>query len=189
MDETAKSLARPAASRSLHEAIRKARLDEAERLDRTADRRESEIGKLELLKTELEGIMAEVPRHDDRFSLALVPSKPARLWIDLFSYVTAEDPAGGYQFVRNSENGRRTLFSTSEAVTMAGWITDYVAREIVRRERQEAALLEPNRSEYSAPPPRQMQRPGVVIAAFVVGLITGACALFVGLWLSMPPAP
>ena len=37
MDETGKALARPAASRSLREAIHKARLEEAEQLDHSAD--------------------------------------------------------------------------------------------------------------------------------------------------------
>jgi hypothetical protein len=53
MEENAKSIARPAASRSLSEAIRKARLEEAEHLDRTADLRDSEIARLELLKADL----------------------------------------------------------------------------------------------------------------------------------------
>ena len=56
MDETVKALARPAASRSLREAIHKARLEEAEQLDRTADLRDGEIARLELLKAELETV-------------------------------------------------------------------------------------------------------------------------------------
>ncbi len=54
MDEIVKAIARPAATRSLREAIRKARIEEAGRLDQTADRRDSEMARLELLKTELE---------------------------------------------------------------------------------------------------------------------------------------
>ena len=45
MDETGKALARPAASRSLREAIHKARLEEAEQLDHSADLRDGEIAK------------------------------------------------------------------------------------------------------------------------------------------------
>ena len=43
MDDTVKSIARPAATRSLHDAVRKARVEEAYQLDETADRRDSEI--------------------------------------------------------------------------------------------------------------------------------------------------
>ena len=45
MDDTVKAIARPATSRSLHEAVRKARVEEAYRLDETADLRDSEIAR------------------------------------------------------------------------------------------------------------------------------------------------
>lgn len=185
MDETSKSIARPAASRSLHEAIRKARLEEAERLDRTADERDSEIARLQLLKAELESVFAQVPASDERFNLALVPSRPARLWIDLFSYAAVGD-GSAYLFVRNSESGRRTLFSSARVGEMADWVTAYMAREIVRRERQEAALLAP--SEAAEPPTGQKRGPGLgmVVAAFLVGLITGAFGFFALVSLNAP---
>ena len=113
MDDTVKTIARPAATRSLHEAVRKARVEEAYRLDEAADHRDSEIARLELLKAELESVFAEIPTNDDRFTLMLVPSRPARLWIDLFTYVAVEDTSGAYLFIRNSESGRRTLYSTN----------------------------------------------------------------------------
>ncbi|ODR96215.1 hypothetical protein AUC69_15085 [Methyloceanibacter superfactus] len=187
MENSVKAIARPAANRSLREAIRKARLEEAERLDVTADLRDGEIARLELLKAELEMVFAEIPKHDDRFSLTLVPSRPARLWIDLFTYVAIDDGAGAYLFIRNSENGRRTLFSSTTVAEMVDRITSHMAHEIVRRERLEAALVEPG--------PRQkivMEREGagsgmgVVLAAFVVGLLTGAAGLLAAAWLSVP---
>jgi hypothetical protein len=188
MDDTVKRIARPAASRSLHEAVRKARVEEAYRLHETADRRDSEIARLELLKSELEGVFAEVPANDERFSLMLVPSRPARLWIDLFTYAAIDDTSGAYLFVRNSESGRRTLFSSAHVGDMTDRIMSYMAREIVRRERQEAALLEPlRRKEGTAPQPAQTgSGTGIVIAAFVIGLLTGAAGLFAVAWLTTP---
>ena len=109
MDDTVKSIARPAATRSLHDAVRKARVEEAYQLDETADRRDSEIARLELLKAELEAVFAEVPPNDDRFTLMLVPSRPARLWIDLFTYGAIDETSGAYLFIRNSETGRSPL--------------------------------------------------------------------------------
>jgi hypothetical protein len=187
MEENVKTIARPAASRSLREAIRKARLEEAEHLDVTADLRDGEIARLDLLKAELETVFADVPVNDDRFNLVLVPSRPARLWIDLFTYVTVDDANGAYLFVRNSENGRRTLFSSPNVVDMTDRITRYIAREIVRRERIEAALVDPTRggrlSDEAAKPNSGM---GLIVAAFLIGLITGAAALFASVWLSVP---
>jgi hypothetical protein len=62
-----------------------------------------------------------------------------------------------------------------------------MAREIVRRERIEAALLEPTRAGViggdTAPLGAEM---GVVIAAFAIGLLTGAAGLFAAVWLTVP---
>ena len=187
MEDSVKAIARPAASRSLREAIRKARLEEAERLDVTADHRDGEIARLELLKAELETVFADIPRQDDRFSLTLVPSRPARLWIDLFTYAAVDDGSGAYLFIRNSENGRRTLFSATTVADMVDRITSHMAHEIVRRERMEAALLEPSpRQKLAMEPESSGPSMGIVLSAFVIGVITGAAGLFAAVWLSVP---
>jgi len=151
-------------------------------------RRDSEIARLELLKAELEAVFAELPANDDRFTLMLVPSRPARLWIDLFTYCAIDETSGAYLFIRNSESGRRTLYSTNSVSEMADRITLYLAREIVRRERLEAALLEPLTREERppAPPPPARLGMGIVVAAFIIGLLTGAAALFAAAWLATP---
>lgn len=187
MDESVKPIARPATSRSLREAVRLARVVEAERIDQVADRRDGEIARLELLRSELEAVFAELPPGDDRFTLVLVPSRPARLWIDLFCYAAIDETSGAYLFIRNSENGRRTLLSAANVSDVADRITDYLAREVVRRERQEAALLEPIEKEKEAPDDVPAgSGVGIVISAFMIGLMTGAVALFAALWLSVP---
>jgi hypothetical protein len=174
MDDKFRSMARPATSRSLREAIQSARLEEATRLDQTADKRDSEIARL------------DVPAHDERFSLTLVPSRPARLWIDVFTYVCVDDENATYQLVRNSEQGRRTLFSSVNVADMADRITSHMAREIVRRERQEAALLEPSRKDVLAETPASGSGTGVVAAAFIIGILTGAAGLFAAAWFNLP---
>jgi hypothetical protein len=186
MEEGVKSIARPAAARSLREAIRQARLEEAERLDLSADQRDGEMARLELLAAELEDIFKELPPEDDRFNLVLVPSRPARLWIDLFTYTAVDDASGAYLFVRNSENGRRTLFSSNNVAEMADRIMRYIAHEIVRRERMEGALAETTRVELGGAAPAPAKTPiGVVMAAFGIGLLTGVAGLFVAVWLSV----
>ena len=76
---------------------------------------------------------------------------------------------------------------TTLKTLMADRITTYMAQEIVRRERMEAALLEtaPRKTAVSAP---QSSGPGtgVVLAAFIIGVITGAAGLFAAVWLSVP---
>lgn len=186
MEDNVKMIARPAANRSLREAIRSARLEEAERLDATADTRDGEIARLELLKAELESVFAELPQKDDRFNLVLAPSRPARLWIDLFTYVAIDDSSEAYLFIRNSESGRRTLFSANTVAEMADRITNYMAQEIVRRERMEAALLDTAPYRRTAVIAKESSGTGIVLAAFIIGVITGATGLFAAVWLSVP---
>jgi len=63
-----------------------------------------------------------------------------------------------------------------------------MAREIVRRERLEAALIEPpQREERPASRPSHARLgTGVVVAAFIIGLLTGAAGLFAAAWLTTP---
>jgi len=144
------------------------------------------MARLELLKAELETVFAELPANDDRFNLVLVPSRPARLWIDLFTYATVDD-SGAYLFVRNSESGRRTLYSSSNISEIADRITRYMAHEIVQRERMEGALIEPGRtSRLGLEPAPARTGMGVVIAAFVIGVITGVAGLIAAVMLSAP---
>lgn len=188
MDDSVRKLARPATARSLREAVRQARVEEAAKLDRSADRRDGEIARLELLKAELEPVFADIPSGDDRFCLALVPSRPARLWIDLFTYAAIDDQTGGYLFIRNSEGGRRTLFSSPSQSEMADRIVKHMAQEIVRRERQEQALLEPVKHHEDLLPLEPESGGGTrwVVAAFVIGLLTGAVGVFAATWLGVP---
>src|SRR5690606_36932530 len=112
---------------------------------------------------------------------------PARLWIDLFTYVAIDDGSGAYLFIRNSENGRRTPFSVSNVADVTDRITSHMAREIVRRERMEAAILEPGpRQKLFAQPERSRPVTGLVLSAFIIGLVSGAAGLFAALWLSFP---
>jgi hypothetical protein len=190
MDDSVRNLARPATSRTLREAVRQARVEEAGKLDRSADRRDSEIARLEMLKAELEPVFADIPAADDRFCLTLVPSRPARLWIDLFTYAAIDDQSGGYLFIRNSEGGRRTLFSSPDQSDMADCIVAHVAREIVRRERQEKALLEPapvaHKDLLDREPEKPATGPNWILEAFVIGLLTGALGIFAASWLTVP---
>jgi hypothetical protein len=69
---------------------------------------------------------------------------------------------------------------------MADRITSYLAHEIVRRGRQEAALLEPMLREDAPPVEETSKHTGVIVAAFVIGLLTGAAGLFAAVWFSIP---
>ena len=167
-----------AQSGSLREAVSQARLEEAQTIDSELDLRSSEMARLEILKSALEKIFEEIPGDDERFELALVPSTPARLWIDMFSYVEMDAECERYRLVRNQREGRRVLVDSNDIGVIKGRITEYVARQIVARERQLAG--------FSDLPPLGARRRGRVwrlIAAFAIGLLTGVVGLFALGWL------
>lgn len=188
LDERGAPLRRPAHSGSLTEAIRSARIVEGERIDATADRRDAEVARLELLRGELESVFADIPPGDDRFSLTLSSSRPARLWIDMFAYVAMDDDAATYQLIRNGDDGRRVLFSSTEIGDMRGRITSYIARQIVLKERQEAgftAFVRGDRDEPQPVAPKPRSRAGAWIGGFIIGALSALGGLVAYTWLTL----
>ena len=171
METSENKLLQPAPSRSLREALREARIREAESLDQSADRRSTELARLEVLKAELEELFEELPESDDRFALMLVPSTPARLWVDLFCAVVYEPSTEVYRLVHNGRQGRKVLAETADVGDMADRIVDYVAQQIMARERELEGRVEPRLPE------RPRSRAGLAVSAFVIGLLTGAAGL------------
>lgn len=169
-----------AGSRSLSDAVRSARIRLAEDIDGIADRRISDLTRLDMLKGELEGIFEQVPKTDERFELVLVPSTPVRLWIDMFTYVTREPVNGHYCLIRNGREGPRALAESQSASAIADRVIDYVAGELVKRERQLQGYAELERRLTPPPPapePRRRPAVGIIVWAFVVGMLTGMVAL------------
>ena len=128
MKKTGKKLDQPATATSLREAIHMARVQEAEELDSSVDRRSTEMARLEVLFVAVEHVFDDIPFEDDRFNLALVPSKPARLWIDIMTYVAMDNSGEIYRMIRNEGTGRKVMVETEDVGVMAGRITEFVAR-------------------------------------------------------------
>ena len=180
MEKQDKKSGEAAKSGLLRDAISQARLDEAQNIDGEIDLRSSELARLEILKAGLQKVFDEIPADEDRFELALVPSVPARLWIDMFSFVEMDSDGEFYRFVRNERNGRKVLVETSDVGVIKGRITEYVARQIVARERQLAGF-----ADVPVPAGRRKRRLRVrlVISAFIIGVLTGIVGLFAVGWM------
>ena len=178
MKKTDKRFDEPAAATSLREAIHLARIQEAETLDRSVGRRSSELARLEVLHAAVEHVFKDIPMADDRFALSLVPSKPARLWIDMLSYIAMDASGEIYRMIRNEGEGRIVLAETEDVGVMAGRITEYVAHEIVKRERAAAGVT------YDAPhkPLARRASMGRLVLAFIIGLLTGIAGLMAVGW-------
>lgn len=162
----------PASATSLREAIHLARIQEAEEIDGSVDHRSTEMARLEVLHAAVEHVFEDIPLEDDRFSLALVPSRPARLWIDIMTYVAIDNSGEIYRMIRNEGTGRRVMVESDDVGVMAGRITEYVAREIVARERQASGFS----YDRIMTRRRHRGRAGLAIAGFIIGLLTGAAA-------------
>jgi len=185
MDTREKNHAELAPSRSLREAILEERLKEAESIDRVTDRRGSELARLEILEANLGDAFDDIPEADDRFALLLSPSEPARLWVDMLAYVAMDAPARTYRLIWNGGAGRRVLAETEDVAEMKNHVLDYVAGQIVARERQLQGLAD--RQAMRAPVSSRARRGiGIVVWAFVIGLLTGAFCLLALAYLITP---
>lgn len=165
-----------APSRSLREAILHERIKEAESLNRVAERRSSELARLEILEASLEQIFQDIPQNDDRFELILTPGKPARLWIDMFAHVVMDRAARVYRLIWNSEKGRKILAESEDVAEICERVMDYVAGQIVARERQLAGLTDFTPSASMVSMSRGWSA-AAMVWAFTIGTLAGACGL------------
>jgi len=120
---------------SLKGAIRRARIDEAERSTVMAELRGAEIARLEMLAEALEPLFAQVPEHVDIFDAGVTPGETPRLHIDMIGFIEMGADKRTYRFVQNTRHGR-VIAATSEKIdAMVEHVATYVARRLVEREK------------------------------------------------------
>jgi hypothetical protein len=129
----------PFSMSKLRRAIRRARVDEAERSEVIAELRGAEYARLEILKDALAPLLAEVPRSVDLFDVAIMPGSHPRLFIDMIGFVEMGRDRRAYRFVQDTRHGRAILAETENLDQMVAAITDYMARRLLEREKALAA--------------------------------------------------
>jgi hypothetical protein len=140
----------------LRAALRKARMESAERSGVLVELRTAELGRLDLLRQELEPVFAQVPKEIDLFDAAILPGDPARLFVDVIGFVEMGHDKRTYRFFQDTRYGRKTIAESQDLEVMVQAVTDYVARRIIEREKALAAntLLEDEATgETPAPAP------------------------------------
>jgi hypothetical protein len=123
----------------LKSALRRARIENAERSDVIAELRGAEIARLEMLQDQLAPVLAQVPADCDLFDVALVPSEHPRLFVDMLGFIEMGRDRRLYRFLQDTRHGRVTLCETEQLDKMVEAVTNYVAQRLIERERALAA--------------------------------------------------
>lgn len=172
----------PADRHRLDEAIRKARIAQAEQTDVVVDLKAAELARLSMIEDELKEIFAQLPEGNDQFDFALVPGNPPRLWIDMIAFIMMDRDRRTYRFVRDTSGGRQVIAESAEPEAIKAKVTDYVAHRIVERERllasgPEVLALGSGAAGGSAGRARRSFGFSALVATFLVGLALGAMSL------------
>lgn len=152
----------------LRDALRRARIEAADRTGVVVELRDAELARLEILNDALDPLFAEIPAQIDLFDRGISQGGTPRLWIDAVAHVAMGRDKRAYRFVQDTRFGRIVLAESHDVKAIVDAVTDYVARRIIEREQALAA-------------------PAPAIAArtrhrglwtFALGFIAGIVALF-----------
>src|SRR6185436_18209371 len=168
----------------LKDAVRKTRIEIAEKSSVVVDLRDAERARLELLNDALDPLFDETPPDVDLFDRGISRGDTPRLWIDAVAHVAMARDKRHYRFVQDTRYGRRVLAESSEIAVMVEAITHYVAARIIEREQALAEDDSPlNEGLRQSLYGKRRRRGWRMIRTFLFGLIAGFAALFAVLWI------
>src|SRR5205823_11186196 len=156
----------------LRDALRKARIEAADRTGVVVELRDAEVARLEILNEALDPLFAQVPDKVDLFDRGISQGETARLWIDVVAHVLMGRDKRIYRFVQDSRFGRIVLAESHDVPVIVDAVTDYVARRMI--EREHALVATPVVEPVAEEKPRR----GGKFWSFLFGFILGAAALF-----------
>ncbi len=157
--------------RRLRDALRRARIEAADRSAVIVDLRDAELARLDILNDALDELFAQIPDGVELFDRGLSRGETPRLWIDMVAHVVMGRDKRQYRFVQDTRHGRIVLAESPDPGKIVEAVTDYVARRLVERE-QALTAVGPLRPLPERPRYRQ-------VWLFLLGFISGAAALFV----------
>lgn len=138
----------------LREALRRARVEAAERADVVIGLKHAETARLEALREALAPVFADLPEEVDIFDVGLVAGERPRLFVDMVAFVEMARDRKTYRFLRDGRHGRAAIAESAELQPIVDAVTSYVARRLVERER----LLASDRFDDGAEPAPTAQR-------------------------------
>jgi hypothetical protein len=168
----------------LKDAVRKTRIEIAERSSVVVDLRDAEVARLELLNDALDPLFQETPPDVDLFDRGISRGDTPRLWLDAISHVAMARDKRRYRFVQDTRFGRKVLVESNDIGEIVEVVTHYVAARIVERERALAEDEGPLHTRlYGSLHGSRRRTRWRMIRAFAFGLLAGGVALFAVLWI------
>ena len=155
----------------LRDALRKARIEAADRTGVVVDLRDAEVARLEILSEALDPLFAQVPDNVDLFDRGISQGETPRLWIDVVAHILMGRDKRAYRFVQDTRFGRILLAESHDVPVIVDAVTDYIARRMI--EREHALVASPVAVASPAQEPRRSR-----FWPFAFGFILGALALF-----------
>ena len=156
---------------TLREALRRARIEAADRTGVVVELRDAEVARLEILNDALDPLFAQVPDKVDLFDRGISQGETPRLWIDVVAHILMGRDKRIYRFVQDTRFGRIVLAESHDVPVIVDAVTDYVARRMIEREHAMVA------TPMAEPAPVVEKRRGG-LGMFLFGFIVGALALF-----------
>jgi hypothetical protein len=155
----------------LRDALRKARIEAADRTGVVVDLRDAEVARLEILSEALDPLFGQIPDTVDLFDRGISQGETPRLWIDVVAHIVMGRDKRAYRFVQDTRFGRILIAESHDVPVIVDAVTDYVARRMV--EREHALVATPVAIPAPAEEPRRSR-----FWPFAFGFILGALALF-----------
>jgi hypothetical protein len=179
--------AKPEEPQRLKDALRKARVDQAERTGVVVDLHDAEVARLELLNEALDALFGEIPAELDLFDRGISRGETPRLWIDAVAHVAMGRDKRIYRFLQDSRYGRKVLAESGNIPEMVEAVTKYIAQRLIERERALAETGTPLISDFRREARfERRRRRRRFIRAFLFGLLVGFAALITAALLSAP---
>ena len=169
----------------LKEALRKARIDQAERSAVIVDLHDAEVARLEVLNEALDPVFEEIPKEIELFDRGISRGETPRLWIDAITHVVMGRDKRMYRFLQDTRYGRKVLAESVNVAEIVDVVTKYLAQRMIERERALAgsgmALNDPRREAWL-----RRRRRARTVGIFLLGMFAGLAALVVAAIVSAP---
>ncbi|MCC6777551.1 MAG: hypothetical protein IT537_13110 [Hyphomicrobiales bacterium] len=175
----------PPPATPLRDALRKVRVEQAERAGVVVDLHDAEVARLEILNEALDPVFNEIPSDIDLLDRGISRGETPRLWIDPIAHVAMGRDKRLYRFLQDTRYGRKVLAESLHIPEIVEAVTKYVALRMIERERALAADSAPPdlRAEARRDHRRRFWR---ALGAFIFGLAAGVVTLFAAALLGAP---